>query len=165
MSFIKENNGSLIVEAIVSISISVVGLLGVLGLLSRSLGLNKDIGHKFIATYLAVEGIEVVKSLIENDFVDGRGWSACCAPGAWEAAYNSTALVSGASPRPLRFDSATGVYNYDGTKPTSAFSRTINITNVSSNEMRVVSNINWTIRGSAQNISLEDHFFNWRVRP
>ena len=86
----RGKEGSLLIESIVSINIALIGLLGVLGLLSSSLSLNRDMGQKIIATYLAAEGIEVVKNLIDLNYVDGNvAWNERINTGSYELSYNS----------------------------------------------------------------------------
>jgi len=170
--FFKSRKGSLLVESIVGISIAVVGLLGILGLLSRSLAINKDIGQKFIATYLAAEGIEVVKSLIDKDYADGNAWNNTVkgggggGVGSYEVSYDSTVL-NAVSGNPLLFDSTNGTYSYAGGNPT-LFTRTVDILEIDNNgdggtdEIKVNSIVQWSARGVTQEINLEDHFFDWR---
>jgi hypothetical protein len=165
---IKSRRGNLLVESIVSISITIIGFLGVLGLLSRSLGINKDVGQKFVATYLAAEGVEVVKSMVDKSFTDGLAWNDCCAAGDWEAAYDSVSLSPvPASPNPLLFDTSEGIYGY-ASGVSSPFSRVIQISEIDWNtdgrtdDLKVVSRVSWSSRGTVQEVILEDHFFDWR---
>jgi hypothetical protein len=168
---IKGRKGNLLVESIVAISVVIIGFLGVLGLLSRSLGINKDVSQKFIATYLAAEGIEVVKSLIDKDFVDGSPWNSCCSNGTWEVAYDDTVLTAAPvppnPPTSLLFDEADGSYNYLSGEP-SLFTRVVEISEFDRNgdsrtdEIKVNSKVSWSRRGVDQEINLEDRFFDWR---
>ncbi len=167
-SGIKNRRGNLLIESLVSISVILIGFLGVFGLLSRSLGLNKDVSQKFVATYLAAEGIEVVKSLIDKSFVDELAWNDCCGSGSWEVAYDSTVLAAApVEPTSLLFDEADGSYNYETGVP-SPFTRTVEISEFDRNddgwpdEIKVNSKVNWVRRGTAEEINLEDHFFDWR---
>jgi hypothetical protein len=73
-------SGQSIIEALIALSILMVGLMGVLALLSRSLSLQRVTSDNAKATYLAAEGVEVAKSLIDynvyygvaqNDETDG----------------------------------------------------------------------------------------------
>ena len=53
------------VEAMVAMSVIVIGLLGVFALSSNSISLNRVAADRYIAVNLANEGIELVKNLIE----------------------------------------------------------------------------------------------------
>jgi len=61
----NDRHGSFLVEAMVAISLVMVGLLGIINLVAQSLRVNTDIVNRFVAANLAAEGIEVVKD-IEN---------------------------------------------------------------------------------------------------
>ncbi len=63
--------GQSIIEALVALTILTVGLMGVLALLSRSLFLQRQTADAAKASYLASEGIEVAKSLIDNGVYQG----------------------------------------------------------------------------------------------
>ncbi len=63
--------GQTIIEALVALSILTVGLIGVLTLLSRSLYLQRTTADQAKGTYLAAEGIEIAKSLIDHNVYDG----------------------------------------------------------------------------------------------
>lgn len=152
--------GQLLIESGIAISILVIGLLGIFGLLSRSLGLNNIISSQYIASNLASEGIEVVKNLIDANIIQYRPWNQNISTGSYEVIYNSPALESNQD-RFLRFDSSDNIYNYQSGQPTF-FKRVIEIENIGSDEIRVNSKVNWQIRGGSYSVNLEDHFFNWR---
>jgi len=54
----RRNNGQLIIEMIVAVSLLMIGLLGIFAVLSQSLGLNRVAANQYIAAHLAAEGIE-----------------------------------------------------------------------------------------------------------
>ncbi len=56
------------IEMIVAISIISVSLLGILILVNRALGVNRLIAEQYTATYLASEGIELVKNMFDHSF-------------------------------------------------------------------------------------------------
>lgn len=157
--------GSLLIEAIVGLSIAVTGMIGVFGLLSRSLSINKDISQKLTAIYLGAEGIEVVKSLIDTNIAGGNIWNAGIIEGDYDnISYDTKTLSSpgvGGTPSAILFDEDQGVYNYT-TGLISPFRRVVKITDISADEIKVISEVEWLEHGSAKKISLEDHFFNWR---
>ncbi len=145
-----------------AITIIVVGLLGIFSLLSQSLGLNRVVADRYVSSYLAAEGIEVVKNLIDNNIINNRAWNAGFNNGDFELAYNSVSLqpVEGKS---LSFDKDNGRYGYGEGEPTRFF-RTIRIELLGGGEeIKVNSVVRWISRGEADfEVDLEDRFFNWR---
>lgn len=152
--------GQLLIESGVAIGILVVGLLGVIGLLSRSLSLNNVVSSQYVASNLAVEGIEVVKNLIDANIIQYKPWNEGINSGSYEVIFDSLVLDLNQD-RFLLFDSTGNSYNYQTGQPTP-FKRVIQITNIGSDEIKVNSAVNWQIRGGSYSINLEDHFFNWR---
>ena len=148
------------IEAIIALSITLIGFTGVIGILTRSLALNKDISQKFIATYLAAEGIEVVKGLIDYNNANYLSWNRGITAGNYEVSHNSTALVSDTGSF-LKFTSSTGIYSYTAGTDTP-FKRTITIESPHIGEISVVSLVSWSERGAYKQVDLEDHFFDWR---
>ncbi len=68
--------GQTIIEAILAISVLTFGLLSVLSLLNRSLSLNRVIADNYRATYLAAEGIEIARNLVDYNVNFGEDPSA-----------------------------------------------------------------------------------------
>ena len=157
----KNIKGQLLIESMIGISIFVVGLLGVLTLLSRSISVNRVISDQFIGNYLAAEGIEITKNIIDANIIKGNPWNQGFSGGDFEADYNSMILDSNQTRRIL-FDSANNFYSYDSGNPTS-FIRTVKIQLVGSDEIKINSLVKWSTRGGGNfEVNLEDHFFNWR---
>lgn len=164
----KSESGYLLVEAIVAASLLIIGLVSVAGLMARALSLNRVVSDQFIANYLTVEGIEVVKNLIEANILAGNAWNSGISNGCYEVDYltfslNNTCNSSSESNQPLSFDSATGFYSYSSGNQTP-FLRSILIENSSDgNRIKVNSIVKWVGRGGIEfNIDLEDYFFNYR---
>jgi len=156
----KANRGYLLIESMIGISIAVVGILGILSLISRSVSLNRVVGDQFTGAYLAAEGIEIVKNLIGANIINRRPWNSGFMDGDFEADYLSMFLDSGRNRR-LLFDSTSRLYSYQTGSPTN-FIRTIKIELIGSGEIKVNSVVRWTSRGGGEfEANLENHFFNW----
>jgi hypothetical protein len=172
--------GQTIVEAMVAMSILLIGLMGVLTLLSRSLLLARTTADQAKATYLASEGIEIVKSLIDHDVylgiadpaVPGAGWEKCFLSGSgrsYDLDSDPTACpFPNFANKPLYFSPSTHLFYSDTNTnlPSDAtatnFTREITITNVNANEVDVQSTVTWSTGiVTGQSITLEDHFYNW----
>lgn len=158
----RKNKGYILIEAIIAITIAVVGLLGIFSLLSRSLSLNRVVADRFVASYLAAEGIEIVKNFIDNNILAGRPWNAGVANGTYEVDYTDTALRPDGS-RFISINNETGAYGYSELVPT-LMKRKITIGNSADGEkISVGSRVNWTTRGGGKfDINLEEHLFHWR---
>ncbi len=149
----------MLVESIIAVSIIVTGLLGVLRVLSYSLALNRDVGEKIIATYIAAEGVEAVKNIIDANYVNSSSWNNGLNDGDYEVSYDSGSLTP-YSDNYLRIQN--GIYSYAQEGEQTLFKRKIHIDNISPNEIRVVSTAAWPTKKGTVKIDLEDHFFNWR---
>ncbi|NCO15164.1 hypothetical protein COW77_01405 [Candidatus Wolfebacteria bacterium CG18_big_fil_WC_8_21_14_2_50_39_7] len=161
MKKFKTNKGYILIESMIGISIAIVGILGILNLLSRSTSLNRVISNQFVGNYLAAEGIEITKNLIDANVIQNKPWNQGLISGSFEADYLSMGLEPNQS-RLILFDSANNRYSYQTGNPTT-FTRVINIQLIGSEEIKVNSIVKWTSRGGGQfEANLEDHFFNWR---
>ncbi|MFH1346890.1 MAG: hypothetical protein ABIH10_01420 [Spirochaetota bacterium] len=158
----KKSGGYLLVELMIGISIAVVGLLGILGLLSRSMSLSRVISSQLTANYLAAEGVEISKNIIDANIIQGKSWNqGFDMNGSFEADYSSTNLELNQN-RKLLFDESSNLYSYESGEE-SPFTRIISVYPIGSDEIKIDSTVSWTDRGSAKfQISMEDHFFNWR---
>lgn len=157
----RSRRGQSLLEAIVAITALVVGLGGIFTLLSSALRNNRVVSDQATATYLAAEGIEVVKNMLDHNATIGAAWGTGFANGDFEADYTSDSLASYLG-QPIRFDATTGVYGYAAGTATN-FVRKIKITFVRSDEIAVNSTVSWTTGGTQSNVNLEDHFMNWRL--
>lgn len=156
--------GQLLIEAMVAIGITVIGLIGVFSLLSQTFSLNKVASDQYIATNLAAEGIEVVKNIIDSNIIKKEPWNKGIDNGSFEVQYDSTKLIDSASDKPLKFNSGTGVYSYDAGGSATPFRRQITINTLrGGDEIQVNSKVTWKGRNASDfEVNLEDHFFNWR---
>lgn len=155
---LKQNKGQVLVESIIALSVLTIGFLSLIGLLNSSIGLTKVANESYVATYLAAEGIEIVKNMIDdNNLNPGLSWNQGLGNGDYEADYkdNSLHLYQGNF---LKFDSDDG-YNYARGENT-LFKRKITIQNLSSDSIKVISIVNWTSRGGVNSeVKLEDVFY------
>lgn len=170
--------GSFLIEAMVGITLVVVGLLGIISLLVRSAGLNQNVYNRFIAANLAAEGIEVVKNVIDINVAQSRPWNDGINDGYYKLSHNCAILNEGSAGcagigglnegfetvmqrPPLFLLNNDGLYNYSS-GGTTVFKRLVRVQNVSADEIRVNSFVRWQDRGLTSTINVEDLFFNWR---
>lgn len=177
----RERRGQTLVEALIALSVVTVGLLGVIALLTRSFVLNRTVTDDTQATYLASEGIEIAKNIIDYDLYYGiaqgpgvNDWGCSFALGAGQTAHYeldySTAPpancgVLAADPNAptdhLYYNPTTALYSYHafGGSPTN-FTRDVQITN-NGNYFGVTSIVTWTDGTLGNTITLQDFFYHW----
>ncbi len=149
-----------LLETMIALGVVVVGVLSVFGFIARGLSTNRVVADQFTGAYLAAEGVEVVKNIIDGNHRKGLPWNAGFSNGDFEVDFASVGLTP-ASDRPLRMDPNTGLWNY-GEGQTSHFVRTIHVEMLDQDEMRINSLVRWSSRGGTYDVDVEDHFYNWR---
>ncbi len=176
---LRSKKGQSLIEAMVALSVLTVGFLGIISLLSKSFFYGRYVSDTMKATYLASEGVEITKSLIDHDVLlalagDGGGWGSCfsLSPGDskdFELDYSTTCdTLFQYLDQPLLLDNNTGLYGYassGNTVPTN-FTRLIRVTeSVDGSEITVKSIVTWSTGYlTTQSIDMEDQFYNWRLK-
>ena len=167
----SNNAGQAMVEAMVALTIIVVGILGIFTLTSRSLSLNRVDADRYVAVNLANEGIELVKNLLDDNITsDAQPWNylpGFNSDGNYEIDYNDPGLSSIGGVGSARYfyfsKDGSGYYRYpeSGEQANTSFQRVINITtNGRADHIKAVSTVYWVSRGSSYSFSVEDHFYD-----
>lgn len=176
MQKFSSHAGQSLVEVVIALFVLTTGFLGIMSLLARSASISAIVNKQSTATYLAAEGIELAKNIIDHDVyahlagVPGQtGWGTAFSTGGAFALDYTTCnnLPNQTTPcQPpitpsltLHFDPTTKRYGANGSV-TTGFVRTITIT-PSTNEITVQSTVTWTAGSLPQSVALEDHFYNW----
>ena len=178
-TIIHSSRGQTLVEALIALTLLTVGFIGIATLLTKSFQLNRTTMNNAQATYLAAEGIEITKNLIDHDiyvglpgnddfgncFYDGSGYYY---PIDYQTVASPATDCSGVlnystTPpnTPLYFNPTTHSYVASslGAMPTN-FTRNVKITE-SSDAIDVQSTVTWTDGGSSNAVTLEDVFYDW----
>lgn len=163
------NRGQTIVEVLIVSLIITVGLVGALGVFSQFYSLHQLRSEQITATYLAAEGIELVKNLIDTNYIKSASWNSDlsgCDASDCSIDYNDSSLKSGGDQQ-LYMDtsdlSTSGLYSHDISSKSSPYTRTIKITSKLNGEaMEVVSTVNWQIRGKNYDVELKTYFYDWK---
>lgn len=157
----KQKRGFTLLETIIAAFILVVGIGGAFSSISQTIAAASLVKDKFIASYLAQEGIEIVKNIRDGNWLEGANWNDGLAPGDWEADYTSQTLSIYTPPgRPLRIDNTTGFYNYTSGTPTK-FRRRIQIESLDPDRIKVTVEIAWQERGRTQRFRVVSQITNW----
>jgi hypothetical protein len=183
---IHSRRGQTLVEALVALSILTMGTIGIITLLTKSFQLNRTVANDTQATYLAAEGIELTKNMIDHDVYAGFALG----PGDYlfgNCFKNQPRLVylngldyttqdctgvSFSPPPPggdqLYFDPATHLYSFEaGGGTLSNFTRDVtaqekfDASTGQPADIDVRSTVTWSDGALSNTITLEDYFYNW----
>jgi len=133
-----KGGGFTLVETLVAISIFTASILGLISILASSISDTNYAKKKMIAAYLAQEGIEYVRNMRDTDII-----SAVNGQAGWDA-----------------FKVASKTYPI--TNPYfSGFTRTITMTTINANEVKIISNVSWTQASGNYNATFSENLFNW----
>lgn len=166
-------SGQSLVEAMIAISLLLVGFLGTITLINRSVGLTRVVADTYVGSYLAAEGVEVVKNMVDSNYIAQRpfytGFETCTATCDWELQYDSSwesmrpTTFSG-SGRTLWYDPFQRLYSYSGFGTETTFTRKVSVTlaGPTGKELIVRSRVEWLARGGGRSSTMvEDHFYDW----
>jgi type II secretory pathway pseudopilin PulG len=162
-----------LVEALVALSILIVGIISGFILVTKALYDVTIIQDRLTASFLAQEGLELVRQIRDTNYFKTLGGN----PTTWDnnLANGNYIISARTNPPPIKvelqpltgtqylyYHPDTRLYNYEsfGGQLTS-FQRTINIYHVSSDEIRVQAIMSWKTRNISFGFTSEDHLFNW----
>jgi len=159
------------VELMVTATLIMVGLIGIFSLLIHSTSMNKEVVHRFEATYLAAEGVEIMKHVIDTDVAIPEPIffnSTLDHNQNYEVQYDTDkdlglTEIFGSSTTPLWLNEATGLYGYNAAGKETPYKRTV-IVESGGSDMTIKSEVEWTIGGERNVVNLEETFQNWREK-
>lgn len=171
----KKYTGFTLIELLVSFTILSIGISVSINLISKSLQSSNYIRNQTIASYLAVEGVEVIKNKRDENFLKGDDWikdikdNCNSAKGCYfDAASDPSNIIinkcTGSKCPLLRYNAAKNTYNYSAGART-IFTRTIKLSNIPGNgddEKEVISEIKWKDKFGDHNYTLRALIFNWK---
>lgn len=180
----SKNTGFTLLEVIMAIFILTVGIGGSFALIQQTISTASMVRSRLIATYLGQEGIEIVRNIRDNNWLEQReslqtpplpawndGMGGCqgptnCCEGDYETDMppSKTPLdpVAGCDFDNLNYlniDSG-GFYSYlSGTQ--TKFKRKILIEPIEENKMKVVTIVQWREKTKIYEIEVIEHVTNW----
>ncbi len=169
-------NGVTLVEVMVSLVLFGISFGGLMLLLTYNISNAEDLRNATVASGLAQEGLEIVRSIRDQDWISERAWNSGfpgTLPATYEVQWNTVApqdvttgfsaitSVNPGNTRFLRKNPTSGLFSYTPTDTETGFKRTITITSLNAYEIRVVASISWKQRGATKNLNAESHLYNW----
>lgn len=172
-----KRKGFTLIELIIVVFVLAIGILGVYSVYSQIISYTTISLSRLTASYLAQEGIEIVRNIRDTNWLEGEsnpwdeGLTSCLA--GCEADYFCTTVEEPAPDNPishncfkaygtgnfLKIDPTNGFYNY-ATGDNTKFKREITITPIG-NILKVSVTVSWQEKGKPYNITAQENLYNW----
>lgn len=159
-----QSKGFTIMEVMTAIFILTVGVGAALSLMNQTLATGSVIEQKLIASYLAQEGIEIVRNIRDSTWLEKRvnpgiSWDEYLGVGDWEADYDSLTLdFYTGTPLNIQTD---GFYGYGIADAQTSFKRKITIEKPGADEIKVIVDVTWEERGRPHSFTTLEYITNW----
>ncbi len=192
-SYKPEGAGFTLIETLIAVTILILAVVGPLYVADRAIVTSQISRDQLVASYLAQEGIEYVRTMRDHEFLAAyHAGGSTVATNAWNAFVVGTgasggsiascitttctldpskpmgtgsgfalASCSGSACGPL-YLSSSAYTEQSGSGSVTPFTRTLQATLASTNDMRIVSTVTWTSRGTLYRISVYDHLVPWQ---
>lgn len=171
---LKSKDAFSLVEALVAISILIIGILSAFILVIRTLGNTPNIQSRLIAANLAQEGMELTRQIRDTNFVRQSGFRNELSNGEYQIDIVNRELVSFNKNDFLKFDDEKKIYSYSsGNNQPFFFQRKIVINNVEENPdvFKVNVIMTWCVKKNEEQclqdptytLNIEDHLYNYRM--
>jgi len=160
--------GFTLIEILAVIFVVTIGVAGVFSLMQSTVSSSRLVSSQLTATYLAQEGIEIVRSIRDSNLLarkddDTVDWDRYLEGGTYRTDYTelggSDPLKTTSTDQPLRIDG--DGYTYSGEEE-SRFSREIEINNIGHEQVVVTVKVSFNFKGQEKSITAKEILYNWK---
>jgi type II secretory pathway pseudopilin PulG len=166
LNFFKKQAGFSILEIVVAIFIIVMGMIGVLSLITQNIQVQYINKNNLIASQLAQEGLELARNKRDKNWKEGSDWISNISPGNYILDYTGyISSVSGIEDAKLRRrndEGEDGYYWHNVGDPNTIFNRMIIISQTSIESLNVSCLVQWEDRGQTYEYVADTILYNWR---
>lgn len=182
--------GFTLLETLIAVSILAIAIAGPIFVANRAIVAAQIARDQMTASYLAQEGIEYVRLMRDNEYLSFyRAGGANVSSAAWTdfVSGSSAASITSCKTSTCTFDPARtlgtgsnlslttcsgsscaplhlsgGAYTQTTAGSVTPFTRTIQATDVSSTEEKIVSKVAWQSHGTTYSVTVTDHLTAWQ---
>ena len=183
------NKGFTLIETMVAITVLALALIGPFSAVQSALNGSYVARDQLVATALAQEGAEYIRSIRDNNYLDSTrtgGWldgfstnltncyssvigatpTGYCTVDVTKGDFHSaasavTSYTSSQTPPPLYQDASHFFTQVSSGNTATKFTRTVRITTLTTNEGKVVVTVTWTAGHQTHSITVTDNLQNW----
>jgi len=175
-----EQKGFTIVEALIAVTVLLLGVTGALTAASQGIMSSTYSKEDVIAFNLAQEAIEMIRSMRDQNGINGTNWLTGIANSGDPCELGSSCTVDvndssgiflhrcdGSCPV-VKQDSSTGAYGYNPAWTNSPYTRTVNVSRGvgdglnPSQEVSVKVTVSWSHGLVSRSFTAQENLFNWQ---
>jgi len=164
--------GFTLLEVILAITVLTIAVGGSFALISKITASVSAVQSKLIASYLAQEGIEIVKNIRDTNWLKDQPWDQSLGAGNYEIDYLTTTTEGSSCPGSCTYDDGLrfleidgdGFYGYDLSHVNKTiFKRKITISNEGPDKMKVSVEVFWEERGKLYPPAVaQEYLYDWK---
>jgi prepilin-type N-terminal cleavage/methylation domain-containing protein len=163
------SRGFTLVETLVAITILMIALTVPFYSLQQAIVASNAARDQLVASSLAEEGAEYIYYLRDSNYLANASWltgmDACLSGGApygcmADPSQNTLTSCVSTGCNPLKL-SASNLYTYAGSGPTTRFTRTVKIEQVTATEAKVTVTVTWVSGHRNYSVIVTDTLYNW----
>jgi len=169
--------GFTLIEVVVSVTILMIGAVGVYVIFNRVISVPSRVSSKFTGAYLAQEGVEIIRNIRDTNWIEGEDWNngltvncptGCDCTTGCEADYTTgtndpdAVLLRNYAEKRLRMHQ-NKFFGYTPGKP-SPYTREIILTQPNANAMDVEVIVRWELKGEQKEFRVKERLYNWHQR-
>ena len=168
----KKIAGFLLVETLVAISLLLMVVPSTLDSVAKGLANSSYAKNEMIATYLAQEGLEMIRLKRDENMLAKTGWlagidSAKCGTAVGGCVVDPVNLWTvntynvGAHPDRL-YTNANGIYMHSSAGNTgTVFSRRVYVDSIRADEVKITSTVSFPSTYGLRSVSVSENVYNW----
>ena len=163
-------SGFTLIETLVAIAVLLTAIAGPLTIASKGLSSAALARDQISASALAQEAIEYVRWKRDTNQLAGQAWLAgldtCTAPNS--CILDATKLDSTAFTTcvgicsALRYNTTSGFFTYSASDQLPAFTRTIQLTSLGTDEVRITVSVSWESPTGVHTLTVREGMLNWQ---
>lgn len=159
------NKSFTLIEALIALFVLTTGVIGVFALIQRTVAFSSISNSQLVATYLAQEGIEIIRNIRDTNYLEGQTWDADISDwSSYQLDYQSSTFPDGACGDYLKHE---GNFYVCSSDVNAKFQRKITVEKLDLNgdaetDMRVSVLVIWPERGRIHQVTAETELYDWR---
>jgi len=160
MFFSSNKKGFTLLELIIASFVFITGVLGTFLIAQHFIFNTQTSISRLTASFLAQEGIEIVRNLRDENWLNNRDWDQGIADGIWQSSYNDPSLEALENDGRIYLD-ANNLFSHDNSGSSTKFKRKITISDDDPEFLEVVVWMGWEERGDSYQLEVRENLYPW----